>query len=148
MYKQIMLAYDGSEPADKALDECIRIAKQTGASVVLLYVLRPHHLMIGGGRLVPGLAQLEHQHAEALRQQAREMLDGAQGRLRACGIDCKAALEEGLDPHKQITDGAQRLKCDLIVMGSHGRGSLESLVVGSQTLKVLGRSTVPVLVVR
>ena len=127
MYKRIMLAYDGSEPADRALEECLRVAKHAGSSVSLLYVLTPHHLIVGGGRVVPGLAQLERQHAEALRQQAREMLDGAQTRLRTCGVECTVALEEGLDPYQRIVDCAQRLECDLIVMGSHGRGLFESI---------------------
>lgn len=148
MYKHILLAYEGSESADKALDESIRVIKQTGSTLSMLYVLTPHHLMVGGGRPVPGLAQLERQHAEALRQQAREMLDAAQKRVRACGIECDTVLEEGLDPCQHIVETAKRLKCDLIVMGSHGRGRIESLVVGSQTLKVLGRTNIPVLVVR
>lgn len=116
MYKHLLLAYDGSEPSEKALDECVRIAKQAGSSVSLLYLLTPHHLMVVGGRAVPGLAQLERQHAEALRDRAREMLKRGQNRLLASGIACEAILEERADPYRHIVDGAQRLKCDLIVM--------------------------------
>jgi nucleotide-binding universal stress UspA family protein len=148
VYKHIIVAYDGSEPADRALDESIRFAKQAGSSIAILYVLAPHHLMVGGGRLVPGLAQWEREHAEELRRHARQMLDRALDRVRACGIECEAVLEEGLEPDRHIVEGAKRMKCDLIAMGSHGRGSFESLVAGSQTLKVLARASIPVLVVR
>ena len=148
MYTHILVAYDGSALSDKALAEAIKLARQTQAPVTLLYVLTPHHLLVGGGRLVPGLKELEQQHAEMLRQEARQMLERAHARLTAADIPCEVLLEEGYDPYQHIVQGASRLNCDLIVMASHGRRGIEGLVVGSQTIKVLSHSQVPVLVVR
>jgi nucleotide-binding universal stress UspA family protein len=148
MYTHILVAYDGSALSDKALAEAIRLARQGRARVTLLYVLTPHHLLVGGGRLVPGLKEAERQHAELLRQEAREMLAGALGRLTAADIPCEVLLEEGNDPHQHIVQAASRLDCDLVVMASHGRRGIEGLVVGSQTIKVLSHSKLPVLVVR
>jgi nucleotide-binding universal stress UspA family protein len=91
---------------------------------------------------------LERQHAEVLRQQARDMLERAQARFAAAEIPCEVLLEEGYDPYEHIVQDASRMNCDLIVMASHGRGGIEGLVVGSQTVKVLSHSKVPVLVVR
>jgi nucleotide-binding universal stress UspA family protein len=69
-----------------------------------------------------------------------------------------AALQEGLEiqtevlkqdlPHRAIVDTAKRLGCDLIVMASHGRRGLSSLLLGSETQRVLLDGSVPVLVVR
>jgi nucleotide-binding universal stress UspA family protein len=148
MYTHILVAYDGSALSDKALAEATRLAREGRARVTLLYVLTPHHLLIGGGRLVPGLKALEGQHAQMLRQEAREMLSLAQGRLAAADIPCEPLLEEGNDPYQHIVQAANRLNCDLVVMASHGRRGIEGLLVGSQTIKVLGHSKVPVLVVR
>jgi nucleotide-binding universal stress UspA family protein len=148
MYKHMVVAYDGSPLSDKALDEAIEFGKQTGCKISLLYVLTPHHLLVGGGRSIPGLKELERQHAESLRQHAREMLQSAQERIVGAGIACEVVLEEGNHPYQHIVDGAKRLKCDVVVMASHGRRGIEGLVVGSQTVKVLTHSSVPVLVVR
>ena len=57
-------------------------------------------------------------------------------------------FEEGNDPYQHIVEGAKRLNCDVTVMASHGRRGLEGLVVGSQAVKLLTHSNVPVLVVR
>jgi nucleotide-binding universal stress UspA family protein len=94
------------------------------------------------------LKQLERQHAELLRQHAREMLERARGVVSAAQVPCELLLEDGSDPYQNIVQAASRLNCDLIVMASHGRGSIEGLVVGSQTIKVLSHSKIPVLVVR
>ena len=148
MYTHILVAYDGSALSDKALAEAIKLARQSCTPVTLLYVLTPHRLLVGGGRLVPGLRELEQQHAELLRQEAREMLGRAHLRVSAAGIPCEVLLEEGQYPYEHIVQGASRLDCDLVVMASHGRGGIEGLMVGSQTIKVLSHSRVPVLVVR
>ena len=52
------------------------------------------------------------------------------------------------DPYVAILDTARREGCDLIVMGSHGRRGLTELLLGSETVKVLTHSEIPVLVYR
>ena len=147
MYKNVLVAYDGSALSDKALDEAIALAQQGACRVSLLYVLAPHHLMMGT-RTAPGLKELEKQHMDTLRQQAREMLAGAHLRLKAAKIESDVILEEGTSPYQQIIETAKRLKSDLIMMASHGRRGLEALWVGSQATKVIANAPVPVLVVR
>ena len=51
-------------------------------------------------------------------------------------------------PYTEIIKAAKRNRCDLIVMGSHGRRGISRLLLGSQASKVLAHSTVPVLVIR
>ena len=76
------------------------------------------------------------------------MLDVARQRVAAAGVAVDMLLDHGPDPHEKIVEAARQLKCDLIVMATHGRRGVEGVVVGSQTLKVLTHSTIPVLVVR
>jgi nucleotide-binding universal stress UspA family protein len=51
-------------------------------------------------------------------------------------------------PFQAIIDGAKTKGCDLIVMASHGRRGISAIVLGSETVKVLTHSTIPVLVYR
>ena len=64
------------------------------------------------------------------------------------GIGCQAHSVEALHPWEAIIDHAKRENCDLLVMASHGRRGVASLLLGSETQKVLTHTTVPVLVVR
>ncbi len=148
MYQHVLLAYDGSALSDKALDEAARLAKGVNAKVTIVYVVTPHHLLLGGGRDVPGLKRLEQEYADEIDEEARKMLDAARERLAAAGVAADALLDHGIAPYEKLIEAARRLKCDLIIMASHGRRSVESLVVGSQTMKVLTHTSVPVLVVR
>jgi nucleotide-binding universal stress UspA family protein len=63
-------------------------------------------------------------------------------------MNCDKRVIEEHVIHEGILDTARELGVDLIVMGSHGRHGLEKLLLGSVTTRVLGRSPVPVLVVR
>jgi len=148
MYKHILLAYDGSLLSDKALNEAASLAKCAGAKVTVIYVATPHHLLLGGGREVPGLKRLEQQYAEEIDREARQTLDLARQRIAGTGVEADALLDHGKAPHENLVQAALRLKCDLIVMASHGRRGVEGLVVGSQTMKVLTHTSLPVLVVR
>lgn len=148
MYKHILLPYEGSELSDKALTEAIGLARSEKAKLTLLYVVGPHHLMVGGGSTVPGLKRLEMEYVEKIRTEAAAMLDAARQRACTAGLDCVFVLEDGINAYENIIDTASRDHCDLIVMASHGRRGLEGMILGSQTNKVLTRATVPVLVVR
>ncbi len=66
----------------------------------------------------------------------------------AAGIVCHAQTIEGLQPWEAIVAHAAEQRCDLLVMGSHGRSGLASLFLGSETQDVLKHTTLPVLVVR
>ena len=56
-------------------------------------------------------------------------------------------VERG-NPVEQIINHSKKLKCDLIVMGTHGHGTLEDVMIGSTARRVVRRSKIPVLVVR
>lgn len=149
MYKDILLPYDGSPLSEKALAEGVAFAKSVvGSKLTLLYVLTPHHLLLGGGRPVPGLKKLEQQFQDELKKKANEMLESAKKRAAGASVACNIVIEEGASPHEVIIARAARLKCDLIIMASHGRRGLEGVLIGSETMKVLTHATTPVLVVR
>ena len=67
---------------------------------------------------------------------------------KAVGVKCNVLSVEHEHPYQGIIDTAQARGCDLIVMASHGRSGMPALVLGSQTVKVLTHSKLPVLVYR
>ena len=66
----------------------------------------------------------------------------------AAGVACEVVHVEHEHPYEAIIDVAKTKGCDLIVMASHGRRGISAMVLGSETLKVLTHSTIPVLVYR
>ena len=68
---------------------------------------------------------------------------------QAAGVTCETDFVRfTISPIAPFIDAALALGCDLIVMASHGRRGLSALLLGSETVKVLTHSTIPVLVYR
>jgi nucleotide-binding universal stress UspA family protein len=63
-------------------------------------------------------------------------------------VACATACTEDPQPWGGILRVAHSRRCDAIVMGSHGRGGLGGLLLGSETQRVLAHSKIPVLVTR
>ena len=140
--KLILVPVDFSDITGPAIDAAAGLAAGTGAGLTLLHVADPEPEFIGydaGPQSVrDGVAkQLHDRHREL---QALEK--GLQGR----GVRASALLVRG-DAAGKILEESARLKADLIVMGSHGRGALSHLLVGSVTDGVLRKSACPVVVV-
>ena len=66
----------------------------------------------------------------------------------AAGVSCNTIHVQHSQPYQAILDAAKNERCDLIIMASHGRRGISAIVLGSETVKVLTHSTIPVLVYR
>jgi len=108
----------------------------------LLHVTEPDPSFVG---LAAGPEEVQHQVANEL-QRARDELDAFADRLRTKGHVVHTWLVPG-PTVQRILGEAEKLDADVIVMGSHGRGKLFDLVVGSVSAGVIRESRVPVLVV-
>jgi nucleotide-binding universal stress UspA family protein len=84
----------------------------------------------------------------AARKEAQRALKDFNDEARAQGVRATAVSLIGGEPWKAILLAARSRKCDLIVMGSHGRGGLTGVLLGSEVTKVLTLSSLPVLVCR
>jgi nucleotide-binding universal stress UspA family protein len=78
---------------------------------------------------------------------AAKCLDQVKDAAKA-GVKCETIHVEHEHPYQAIIDAAKARSCDLIVMASHGRRGIAAIVLGSETVKVLTHSTIPVLVYR
>ena len=143
MYKHILIPTDGSSLSAKAIDHGIALARAVGAKVTGITVTTPFHILA----MEPGFVE---DTPEEFRTRAIELGSGHLAKIRAaaCGVECDVVQVEHEHPYRAIIDTAHSRGCDLIVMASHGRRGLSALVLGSETVKVLTHSTIPVLVYR
>jgi nucleotide-binding universal stress UspA family protein len=142
MTQRILIATDGSELSQRAIAVGVALARKLGASVVGCAALPiyPYH---GVGEAAPAELVFRSQAAA----QGNRDLDAVGRAAAQAGVAFTAVLREG-HPDDIILQAADAEGCDLIVMASHGRRGVASLLLGSQTQKVLARSSRPVLVVR
>lgn len=148
-YKHIMLAVDGSEASRKAELECFAFARSGSAKVTAIHVLSHFHLHIQPWATPREMhAKIEREHEEEAREFAKEKMSELETRAAAGGVTCEGLVVVGDRPYEEIINHAEKLGCDLIMMASHGRMGLDAMLLGSETLKVLTHTKIPVLVVR
>lgn len=139
--KRILCPIDFSEPSKGAVKHAVASAKWHGAQITLVHVysaLLPWGPLPGIHGDVPTLPLVKPQDViEELKRFSTSLrLDGS----------AELAVREG-DPAKEIVRLVEEMPADLVVMGTHGRGGFERLVLGSVTEKVLRTTRAPVLTV-
>jgi nucleotide-binding universal stress UspA family protein len=145
MYRNILIPTDGSELSTKAIEHGTALAKTLGAKVTALTVTMPFNLfVVEPTALVDSLEAYKRHVAE----RSARILGVVQGAAAAAGVPCDTVAIEHEHPYRAIIDTTTQRGCDLIVMASHGRRGVSAIVLGSETVKVLTHSAVPVLVCR
>ena len=149
MYKNILIATDGSDLAGKGLDHGLRLAKALGAKVRVITVSEPWFPLAVDpyGYYAHDDAQLSAIRKSAARA-ADAILRAATTSAETLGVPCETVYEATGHPAEAIVKFAQEDAADLIVMASHGRRGIRRMLLGSQTSQVLAHSPIPVLVVR
>jgi nucleotide-binding universal stress UspA family protein len=145
MFKNILIATDGSELAWKAVEHGIALAKSVGAKVTVVTVTLPFHVFTLDPLVVEDTAD---QYQERIKEHATKLLGGIANAAKAAGVACETVQVEHEHPYRGIIDTANSRGCDLITMASHGRRGVSALLLGSETVKVLTHSKIPVLVHR
>ena len=145
MFNHILIPTDGSDLATEAVDKGIALAKAAGARVTFVMVIEPFHVLSVDTVQLESTRGDYEKHAGAV---ARETLAAAEAKAKAAGVEAATVAGEDAQPFRAIVEAADTLGCDLIAMASHGRRGMAALMIGSQTMKVLTHSKVPVLVYR
>ena len=141
--KKILVPMDGSSAAMRALKQAIALARLSPGSSIHLVHAHDEPLIYGEIAVyVPRekMESLQRQHSEAL-------LAPAEAQLKAAGVPCTKDVLSG-SIGQVIAAHAERLGCELIVMGRHGKTALGDLLVGSVAQKVLHATKLPVMLVR
>lgn len=143
-YQHILLPTDGSASADKAAETAVDLARRYGARLSIVSVIDPVPFIsfpeAGGEALA--------YYLEAAEEGAQQGIAQAAARATAAGLNFDSQVLREHGPPQSIIDYARHEGVDLIVMGSHGRRGLDSLLLGSVAHKILTLSPVPVLVVK
>ena len=148
-YKHIMLPIDGSDPSRKAEKECIAFAKSIGAKVTAIHVVSHFHLHFQPWATPKSVhTKIEKEHEEEAKEIAQKVVSAIVARAKEKGVQCEGLVVVGDHPYEEIISSAENRKCDLIMMASHGRRGLDAVLLGSETVKVLTHTKIPVLVVR
>jgi nucleotide-binding universal stress UspA family protein len=139
MYDRILVPTDGSPEVDAVIDHAAGLAAAHDAALDALYVVNTAgYAGLPGDGAIGGLDALMNEQGEAALERAAEH---AGDRLS------ERVLVEGT-PSAEIVDYADETGCDLIVMGTHGRGGIDRLLLGSVAERVVRTSSIPVLTVR
>ena len=145
MYKNILIPTDGSELAGKAVQSGIIFAKEIGAKIIVLTVTAPFHVFTLDPQVVEDTPDQYRRH---IQEHTAKILGAVANAAKAAGLACETVQVEHEHPYQAIIDTARSKGCDLIVMASHGRRGISAIVLGSETVKVLTHSKIPVLVHR
>ncbi|WP_457628747.1 universal stress protein [Oceanithermus sp.] len=141
MYKRVLLPTDGSACSEAALREGLELVKTCGAEATVLYILENPLITLP---MLPEGIPYEAELYEDLKKAAEETLERARAIAKEMGLEVKTLMREG-QPVPTIVEVAKDY--DLVVMGTHGRGALEKLILGSVTEGVLHRTTTSTLVI-
>lgn len=146
MFSRILIPYDGSTGAERALVKAAELAKLCGARVVVLTVYRHHSMLEASLSMVRGASEPGHLD-DAMRSHARDAADYAKSLVRDAGVTEVSAFIRAGQPARTIVAVAREKDCDLIVLGSRGLGATEGYLLGSVSHKVTGLAPCPVMVV-
>jgi len=141
----ILVATDGSEGADRAIDYASQRAKVESAELVIVNIVGGYDLPEGAMR-----ALTRTQHAwldESLTAVSAETLVKARERARSAGADVVKLESRSGNVAQSIIEIAEEHKADAIVVGKRGAGRISQLLLGSVSQKVVSLAPVPVIVV-
>ena len=149
MFKNILVPLDESALAERALPVAKELAGRLGATIHLLEAVEPHAELFSGADSVAASQydmKAMQNSAEAQLKKARMYLANVAGDCKAEGLKVQTEVREA-DAPKSIKSYATDNEIDLIVIGTHGRGGIQRMLVGSVTDRVIRSVGVPVLVI-
>lgn len=146
IWKTILVPHDFSSSANHACAVARDEAKTHGARVILVHVIDLPYQMAPESSMIATGSEEPVSMKEYAERGAMKHLDDIAARLGKDGVEPQKFIRFGR-PHDEITKLADEAKCDLIIMGTHGRTGLAHLLVGSVAERVVRTSKVPVLTV-
>jgi nucleotide-binding universal stress UspA family protein len=141
----IVVGYDGSEEADAAIDAAVVLAKACDAEITVVSgEERPAEWK---HQTYKGMPLEVEEWIAAWQREAAEDLQRAAERIRSRGVAAVTTCCTRDHPVDLMLDTAARIGASLIVVGARGAGTLHDVVMGSNTMRLLHHSDVPVMVV-
>lgn len=145
MYRHLLVPIDASDLSAVTIGRAVEFALALGARITFFHALPDYASSIMGDADIVRVTAPDD-YAYNYHGRARELLTKAESAALARGVPCSSATTAVSDAPTAIVEAARAGGCDLIFMASHGRRSKIGMMLGSQTLKVLVNSEIPVLV--
>jgi nucleotide-binding universal stress UspA family protein len=142
--RKVLVAFDGSESSKRALQYVIDFARDH-ATTLEVHLLNVQHEPVLYGEYVTGA--IIDQLQQSLQATASEILVWPADQLKAAGISYKVHTALG-NVAAQVSEFADQLGCDTVVMGTRGLGSFTGMLMGSVATRVVHEVSVPVLLVK
>jgi nucleotide-binding universal stress UspA family protein len=133
------VATDGTTTSSGAEQAAIELAALEGATLIVLSVIDPSRLRLPGGLLVSRVDQVRAERERGLSK----VVD----RARQLGVSAQFLVWQG-HPGTVVLEAAEAEQADVVVVGSHDRGPVGRLLLGSVSSHVVAHAPMPVLVVR
>jgi nucleotide-binding universal stress UspA family protein len=141
MYDRILVPTDGSTETERAVEHAAELAAAHGAELHAVYVV--NSATFAGLPMETsweGVGEVLHEEGESALERVETIADRH-------GVAADSQLLEG-SPSRRIVEYAEGEDCDLVVMGTHGRGGIDRLLLGSVAEGVVRACAVPVLTVQ
>jgi nucleotide-binding universal stress UspA family protein len=150
MFTNILLPVDGSPPSLRAARRGIQLAKRLSAKVTVLTVTTPWAAYFSRelAVVIPEVVVPQGEYDYKRETIAACILQNVVAEARTAAVQVMPMHRCHRDPYRAIIDTAEHEGCDLIVMGSHCEKGLMGALVGSETIKVVTHTSIPVLVYR
>ena len=145
MFRHLLIATDGSPASEKALTQGLLLAKTLSVQATVVTVTEPWTEGAYAPLPTPSLIEA---YEKAAAGGAAAILDGARKAAESAAVACRTLHIKDQHPAEGIIKAAKDQGCDLIIVGSHGRGVMARILLGSTSLKVLTFSRVAVLICR
>ena len=146
MFKNILVATDGSAASAHAAALAVNLARVHGAKLTALYVSDPYPYL-GIGEVNPLGYEAYAAAAQQLAAKAHAQVDSL-CQTGGAPVALNALLVEDVGAASGIVESAKQVGADLIVVGSHGRSGIARLMLGSVAARVVAESPIPVLISR
>jgi len=147
MFKHLLIPTDGSTLSKKAAVQGVKFAREIGAKVTGFFAAAPYRPVVYED-FIPANFMTPKEHEDATTRLAAKYLNPIEKACKDAGVPYQALHVASEYPADAIIEAARAKKCDLIFMASHGRRGIARALLGSETVKVLTHSKIPVLVYR
>ncbi|MDH5697613.1 MAG: universal stress protein [Nitrosopumilus sp.] len=137
-FKKVLVPLDGSTYSEKALERACEFVDAFNSEIILIYVIE---------KSIPINLLDRKEYLEILRKFGTKVLDKSKTDLSKKGMSAKIFLKEG-NIVNEIEKLAKKEKCDLIVVGNKGLGSVARFLLGSVSNKISQSSSCSVLIVK
>ena len=142
MDNNIIVATDGSQFSNVAVNEAINIAKTYGSKLYCLSVIEMHF------DHYPDFLKLAPKIIDEKKKELTISLEEIRERATKDNVQCEVIIREGNEPYESIINEADKVQARLIVVESHGRTGLKKLLMGSVAERVIGHANCSVLVAK